>query len=187
MPKILPLLATTCILLAACQERTPATANPTSASTPTAAANACARLNDALAAQVLALPTAKATPEQANACHWDSGKPDTPYPILNLSINAYEDEASAIKLFEATSGMQSKLSKGVNAALGEKTRRSGRAPEGLGDEAWLQLDDVAGADTALLVVRKGRAVYTLGVVGMGSTQGLPERLEAAGRAVAGQP
>ncbi len=185
MSKILPLFTMTCVLLAACQERAPAVT--TAGTAATAPATACTRLSEVVAAHVLALPAAQAHPEQANACHWDSGKPDTPFPILSLSVNAYNDETSAIKLFEATSAMQSKLSKGVNAALGEKTRRSGRAPEGVGDEAWLQLDDVAGTDTAMLVVRKGRAVYTLGVVGMGSMQGLPERLEAAGRAVVGQP
>ncbi|MEK8033871.1 hypothetical protein AACH06_23855 [Ideonella sp. DXS29W] len=188
------MLSITGVLLAGCQDRNPPAAVGPGGEIPAAAShatNACARLSDAQAAQVLSLPAVKSHPENAEACHWDSGQPDTPFPILNLSVNAYGDEASAAKLFAATSGMQSKLSRDVNAALGEKAGErvpgKGRAPAGLGDEAWLQLDDVAGADTALLVVRHAAVVYTLGVAGIGSTQGLADRLEAAGRAVVSRP
>lgn len=173
-------------LLAACKGSAPPP--PASqATTPPASPTACTRLSESQAAQVLALPATRATPDKPENCSWNSGRDDMPFPVLNLSVNPLPDEASAARLFEATSSVQSKLSKGVNAALGEKTRRSGRAPEGLGDEAWLQADDMAGADTTLLVIRAGRTVYTLGVVGMGKTQGLGERLEAAGRSALAAP
>lgn len=176
-------------LLAACHgSAPPPLAAPASATTaaPTSPA-ACTRLSQSQAAQVLALPATRAIPDKPENCSWNSGREDMPFPVLNLSVNPLPDEASAARLFEATSRVQSKLSHGVNAALGEQTRRSGRAPEGLGDEAWLQADDMAGADTTLLVIRAGRTVYTLGVVGMGKTEGLAERLEAAGRRAVATP
>lgn len=176
-------------LLAACHGSTPPPpAAQASAPTATPAAlAACTRLSERQAAQVLALPATRAIPDKPENCSWNSGREDMPFPVLNLSVNPLPDEASAARLFEATSRVQSKLSHGVNAALGEESRHAGRAPEGLGDEAWLQADDLAGADTTLLVIRAGRTVYTLGVVGMGKAEGLAERLEAAGRSAVAAP
>ncbi|MDI4631429.1 hypothetical protein J7U46_00035 [Pelomonas sp. V22] len=173
-------------LLAACNGSAPPP-DTQQASTPAASTTACARLSPAQAALVLRLPTSHATADKPENCSWNSGREDMPFPVLTLSVNRLPDAANAARLFEAISSVQSKLSKGVNAALGEKTRRSGRAPEGLGDEAWLQTDDLAGADTTLLVVRAGHTVYAFGVVGMGMTQGLGERLEAAGRSALAAP
>ncbi|MDG0855580.1 hypothetical protein [Roseateles puraquae] len=169
------------VLLAACNAKAPEDRQPATAPAPAAPAAACARLTEAQAAQLLALPATRAMPDRAENCTWSSGREDTPFPLLNLSVNRLDDEASAAKLFEATAHVQSKLNVEVNRTLGQTTLSAGRAPQGLGDEAWLQTDDLAGADTALLVIRAGRSVYTVSVVGMGKTQGLAERLEAIGR------
>lgn len=101
--------------------------------------------------------------------------------MVNLSDN--DDEAMAVDVFRAIAGQSGKLNKMVNDQMGEKTRKSGQTFDGLGDEARLNVSNADLTSNTTLVVRKGRVVLTLAVIGMGGDPESGARLETLARKI----
>lgn len=141
---------------------------------------ACDLMSATQAEQVLA-QSATLLSDEAEACMWASADHPGSITMLMVLVSDHDDEAMAQEVFAATTGLQGNLSSMINQQVDTKTKKSGQELDDLGDEAWLSASNVDLIGTQQLVVRKGTRVLTLNVTGMGKTDGLGKRLEAAAR------
>lgn len=162
----------------------PATAVPEST---TPLPRACDLVTAEQAQQVLG-PSAVLMSDDAEACTWASSDHPGRFTMLMVVVVDNDDVAMAQEVFQATTGMQGNLSAMVNKQLGEKTRKSGRELEDLGDDAWLSSSNMDLVDGHQLMVRKGTRLLTLNVTGMAlaKSEGLPQRLEDLARSAVPQ-
>jgi hypothetical protein len=116
--------------------------------------------------------------DDPEACVYASTDHPGTITMLMVLISENDDIGMAQQVFNGVTGIQGNLSELVNQQVDARTKKSGREIDDLGDEAWWSgsnTDLVAGQQ---LVVRKGRRILTLNVTGMGSTDGLAQRMEA---------
>lgn len=141
---------------------------------------ACDLMSATQAEQVLAQSVSLLS-DEVDVCMWSSADHPGSITMLMVLVSDHDDEAMAQEVFAATAGLQGNLSSMINQQVDTKTKKSGQELDDLGDEAWLSASNVDLIGTQQLVVRKGTRVLTLNVTGMGKTDGLGKRLEAAAR------
>ncbi len=140
----------------------------------------CTLVSAAEAQAVTAQPMAVMSNEP-NLCAFNSTGAAGNFTTLMVNLSNNDDEAMAIDVFRAIAGLPGKLNKMVNDQMGEKTKKSGKTLDGLGDEARLVGGNTDMVGQTSLVVRKGRVVLNLSVIGMGSDPETGARLEALAR------
>lgn len=141
---------------------------------------ACDLVSAAQAEAVLA-QSASLLSDEPEACMWSSSDHPGSITMLMVLVSDNEDEAIAQEVFGAVSGMQGNLNAMINQQIDAKTKKSGQELDDLGDEAWLSASNADLIGSQQLVVRKGTRLLTFNVTGMGKTEGLGKRLEAAAR------
>ena len=140
----------------------------------------CKLVSAAEAQAVTAQPMAVMS-DEPNLCAFNSTGAAGNFTTLMVNLSNNDDEAMAIDVFRAIAGLPGKLNKMVNDQMGEKTKKSGQTLDGLGDEARLVGGNTDLVGQTSLVVRKGRVVLNLSVIGMGSDPETGARLEALAR------
>lgn len=121
-------------------------------------------------------------------CMWSSSAGVGRITLLMVQIIQNDDVAMARTVFKNVASMQGDLAGRVNEQVGEKTTKTGRALDGLGDEAWLSSASFGGSfgphqvAGQILLVRKGTRLLTLNVTGSTKAEGLGQRMEALARA-----
>ena len=142
----------------------------------------CSLVSAADAQAVTAQPMAVMS-DEPNLCAFNSTGAAGNFTTLMVNLSNNDDEAMAIDVFRAIAGLPGKLNKMVNDQMGEKTKKSGQTLDGLGDEARLVGGNTDLVGQTSLVVRKGRVVLNLSVIGMGSDPETGARLEALARKI----
>ena len=140
----------------------------------------CSLVSAADAQAVTAQPMAVMS-DEPELCAYNSTASAGTFTTLMVNLSNNDDEAMAIDVFRAIAGLPGKLNKMVNDQMGEKTKKSGQTLDGLGDEARLVGGNTDMVGQTSLVVRKGRVVLNLSVIGMGSDPETGARLEALAR------
>ena len=140
----------------------------------------CSLVSAADAQAVTAQPMAVMS-DEPELCAYNSTASAGTFTTLMVNLSNNDDEAMAIDVFRAIAGLPGKLNKMVNDQMGEKTKKSGKTLDGLGDEARLVGGNTDMVGQTSLVVRKGRVVLNLSVIGMGSDPETGARLEALAR------
>ena len=142
----------------------------------------CSLVSAADAQAVTAQPMAVMSNEP-ELCAYNSTASAGTFTTLMVNLSKNDDEAMAIEVYHAIAGLPGKLNKMVNDQMGEKTKKSGQTLDGLGDEARLVGGNTDLVGQTSLVVRKGRVVLNLSVIGMGSDPETGARLEALARKI----
>lgn len=181
------------LILGACEQKKetpdvqdlPAFGGPDQPADTTAAANKplpspCSLVSAADAQTVTTQPMAVMS-DDPNLCAYNSTGAAGNFTTLMVNLSNNDDEAMAIDVFRAIAGLPGKLNKMVNDQMGEKTQKSGQTLDGLGDEARLMTGNSDMVGQTSLVVRKGRVVLNLSVIGMGGDPETGTRLEALAR------
>jgi hypothetical protein len=140
----------------------------------------CSLVSAADAQAVTAQPMAVMS-DEPELCAYNSTASAGTFTTLMVNLSNNDDEAMAIDVFRAIAGLPGKLNKMVNDQMGETTKKSGQTLDGLGDEARLMKGNTDMIGQTSLVVRKGRVVLNLTVIGMGSDPETGARLEALAR------
>lgn len=160
----------------------PATATAARAPLPTA----CSLLTATDAQAVLGEEAGLMSDDPEN-CMWASSPQPGVITMLMVQVSDNDDLAMAQEVFNGIVGMPGKLAGMVNEQAGEKTKKSGREIDDLGDEAWLSAASFGGGfgphqvGGQQLVVRKGTRLLTLNVTGSSKADRLAPRLEALAR------
>lgn len=142
----------------------------------------CSLVSAADAQAVTAQPMAVMS-DEPELCAYNSTASAGTFTTLMVNLSNNDDEAMAIDVFRAIAGLPGKLNKMVNDQMGETTKKSGQTLDGLGDEARLMKGNTDMIGQTSLVVRKGRVVLNLSVIGMGSDPETGARLEALARKI----
>jgi hypothetical protein len=195
MTVYLRLLLLSVLVLSACQDKNnnkvsdlPAFGAPDSTATPSAPVKKkalpepCALVSVAEAQVAVGQPMTL-TSSDAKLCAYQSTGQAGDIASLMVNLSDNDDEAMAVDVFRALTGQSGKLNKMVNDQMGEKTQKSGRSLDGLGDEARLNSSNADMIGNTSLIVRKGSIVLNLSIIGMGSDPAAGERLEALARKI----
>lgn len=149
---------------------------------------ACELVNAEQASTLLAVEAGLMADDPEN-CMWSGSSGAGILTMLMVQLTDNDDVAMAQTVFNSLAGMQGNLSGMVNSQTGDKTRKSGREIEGLGDEAWLSSASYGesfgkhGVGGQMLTVRKGSRLLTLNVTGTSKVEGLGARMESLARRV----
>ena len=119
--------------------------------------NPCTLLSAAEASAVLGSEAGLMVDEPEN-CTYTAAAGVGQISFLMLSVQRLENDAEAVEIYNALSGMNPQLGKLVNDTLDRKTRKSGESIEGLGDEAQLAGGNFDLIGTRTLTIRKGPLV-----------------------------
>lgn len=123
--------------------------------------------------------------DEAELCAYNSTGSAGSFTTLMVNLGRHEDEEMAIEIFRGIAGLPGKLNKMVNDQIDEKTRKSGQTLDGLGNEARLSSSNADLTSNTSLVVRKGRVVLNLSVIGMDGDPETGTRLETLARKIVG--
>jgi hypothetical protein len=116
-------------------------------------------------------------------CLYRSSDSPASFTTLMINLSENDDEEMAIEVFRGIAGLPGKLNKMVNDQMASVTKKSAQMIEGLGDEARLVKGNTDKIGQTFLVVRKGRIVLTLTVIGMEGNAETGARLEALARKI----
>nr|WP_315492013.1 hypothetical protein [uncultured Rhodoferax sp.] len=119
-------------------------------------------------------------------CMYASADQPGNFTSMLVNLSWADDNDMASQIYRGIAGLPGKLNKMTNDQVGSKTKKSGRALDGVGDEAWLSSGNMDVMGSASVVVRKGLVVLNITVSGMGTDPAIAERLEALARKVVTQ-
>jgi hypothetical protein len=142
----------------------------------------CTLVSAADAQAVTAQPMAVMS-DDPKLCAYNSTAGGGNFTTLMINLSDNDDEAMAIDVYRVIAQLPGKLNNTVNDQLGATTKKSGQAIDGLGDEARLVKGNTDMVGQTFLVVRKGRVVLNLSVIGMGNEPATGTRLEALARKI----
>jgi len=181
MPHRLALAGALVMALNACQPSAAPLAAQTASAPALATVPPCVLLDREAAKAVLA-QSVEPMNDDAGNCMWRKADSPMAFTTLMLTLVNNENDATAAQVYEGVAGVGSKLGKMVNQPLGQTTRKTVRAIDGLGDEAVFLASNMGEmVQSSQVVVRKGRRVAAFVLTGMGESDGAAARLEAAAR------